>query len=174
MTDAIIGGAIAAVIGAIGGVITGLLLERRREKTQRLTIVNALVIETSENLVICKDFEERELWWTVSFKLEAYDSYKGQLFFLPEDVRVRLVNTALAMQESNTITQVLQQAAAFGQNFPTKPMSTPKELIEQLEFINKELRKWRAKQSRSLVFRIRRRLRNFTSKIRNNSKLNHS
>ena len=174
MTDAIIGGAIAAVIGAVCYAIVGLLLERRREKAQKLAIVDALIIETSENLVICKDFEERELWWTTSFKLEVYKTYKGQLFFLPEDVRVKLVSIALVMEDCNTISQGAQQAVAFGQNFRAELLSTPKELIEELESVNKGLRKWRVKHTRSLVLRVRRRLRNFISKIRKNSKLSHS
>jgi hypothetical protein len=163
MSDALIGGAIAAVIGAVGYAIIDLWLEQRREKAQKLAIVDALVIETSENLVICKDFEERELWWTASFILEAYDACKGQLFLLqlPEDVRVTLVSTALAMKECNTVTQMSQQAVAFGQDFGRGRVATPKELIEQLESVNKGLRKWRVEHTRSLVFRIRRSLRNF-------------
>ena len=174
MTNAIIGGAIAAVIGAVGYAIVGLWQERRREKNQKLAIVDALIIETSENLVICNDFEEHELWWTTSFKLEVYDAYKGHLFFLPEDVRVRLVNTALTMKDWNTTTQVLQQEAVFGQNFSVEPMSTPKELIEQLEYANKELRKWRVEHTRSIKLRILSQTAKFISINRNNSKLTHS
>src|SRR4030042_1752736 len=116
MNDAIIGGAIAAVIGLVGGFVTGIIAsvwqERRREKAQRLAIVDALIVETAENLITCKDFETLDLWWTRSFK--------------------------------------------------------------QLESVNKGLRRWRVVHSRTVAFRIRRRLRNLVSKIRSNSKLNHS
>jgi hypothetical protein len=143
MTDAIIGGAIAAVLGAVGGAITGLLLERRREKAQRLTIVDALITETNENLKSCKTIGEGQLWWAITFKLKAYDAYKGQLFFLPKDVRVKLADAVFVLEQKNTICQIMQQAASFGQNFETKPMPTAHELIEHLEFVDKELRKWR-------------------------------
>ena len=174
MSDAIIGGAIAAVIGAVGYAIVGLWLERRREKAQQLAIVEALIIDTAENLRSCKGLQKLELWWATSFKLEAYDAYKGQLFFLPEDVRVELAKAVSAMEDCNIINQIMRQAAAFGQNFDTKPMPTPKELIKHLEFVNKELREWRAEHTRTLALGIRRRLRNFISKILKNSGLRHT
>jgi predicted outer membrane lipoprotein len=170
MTDTIIGGVIAGAVG----IIIAFWVEHRRDKAQRLAIVDALIIETSENLVICKDLEERRLWWTALFNLEAYDAYKHQPIPLPEQVRSRLVSTALVMRNCNTIYQALQQAAAYGQDFPTQTMPPPKELIEQLEFVNKELRKWKAEHARSLGFRIARRLRHFLWIIRKNSRIDYT
>lgn len=154
MTDAIIGGAIAAVIGAVGYAIVGLWLERRHEKARQLTIVDALIVETAENLRICKNFEGDGLWWTASFKLEAYYAYKGQIFFLHEAVRVELADAVFDIENLNAISQVMRQAVAFGQDFDTEPVTSPKELIERLESVNKELRKWRGKHTRSLFKRV--------------------
>jgi len=171
MNDAIIGGAIAAVLGATGGAITAILLERRREKKQQLRIVNALIVDVKQNLRICKELKENALWWTSIFNLEAYDAYKGQLSFLREDVRVKLAGAVFDMKNRNTTSQIMQQAAAVGHNFDMKPIPTPKNLIGQLELVNAELRKWRHEHTLSLWFRIRRRLRNLVSKIRKNSAL---
>lgn len=160
MSDAIIGGAIAAVVGAVGYAVIGLLQERRREKAQRLAIVDALVIETAENLIICNDFAERELCWTRSFKVEAYNAYKGQLFFLSKDVFLGLASAVFRMEEWNTVSQIMREAASFGQSIDTDSMPTPKGLMKDLEFVNGELHKWKAEHSRSLAFRVRRGLRN--------------
>ncbi|OGN97146.1 MAG: hypothetical protein A2Z77_06265 [Chloroflexi bacterium RBG_13_51_36] len=177
MNDAIIGGAIAAVIGLVGGFVTGIIAsvwqERRREKAQRLAIVDALIVETAENLITCKDFETLDLWWTRSFKLEAYEAYKSNLLFLDEDVRLTLADAVFRMRHSNTIGQIIQQATASGHAFNIEAMPT-KLTFEQLESVNKGLRRWRVVHSRTVAFRIRRRLRNLVSKIRSNSKLNHS
>ena len=173
MSDAIIGGAIAAVIGAVCYAIVGLWLEHHRKESQRLIIVSALIVETAENLIICKGFEKRELWWTSSFKLEAYDAYKSELFFLHEDVRLNLADAVFRMRDSNTTGQIIQQAAAFGHDLTVEPMPTTL-TVEQLESVNKELRKWRVEHTRSLALRIRRRLRKFISKIRQNSGLRHT
>jgi len=173
MTDAIIGGAIAAVIGALayGGV--ALLLEHRREKAKQLAIVDALIIEISENLVTCTSPITREMWWWTRFRLETYNAYKGQIFFLPKEVRIQLVNTAFLMDGANIGMQIYVSKVDYKQLVKEKPLPLAPELIKQLKFVNKELHKWKAEHTRSLVFRIRRRLQNFTSKIRKNSKLNH-
>jgi len=174
MIDAIIGGAIAAVIGAVAYAVTGLWLERRHEKAQRLTMIDALITETAENLTICKTPVTREKWWAAPYKLEAYHTYKGQFDFLPEDVRIQLVDATFFMESCNNIIQMLQLRVALGQPIGKELTPPAPVLIEHLEFVNEELLKWRAKHSRSLWFRIRRRLRNFILKIRKNSKLSHS
>jgi hypothetical protein len=136
------------VLGAAGGAITALLLELRREKAQRLTIVDALIIETGENLVICKSDTIREMWFTAPHRLEAYHAYKGQLLFLPEDVRFGLIAAALNMDSYNIGMQTYVSKAAIGVLANEKPIPPPQALIEQLEFVNKELRKWREKHTR--------------------------
>jgi len=148
MNDAIIGGAIAAVMGAVGYAIVGLFLERRREKAQKLTIVDALIIETAENLTICTSPKIREMWWLAPFKLEAYQTYKGQIFFLSEKVRLQLVAAVLVMEGCNVIIQTRLSREGFGQPVDEKPTPIPEYLIKQLEFVNEELRKWRGKHTR--------------------------
>lgn len=147
MSDAIIGGAIAAAVGAVCYAIVGLWLEHRREESQQLKIVSALIVETVENLITWRGSEKRELWWTSLFKLEAYDAYKSELFFLHEDVRLNLADAVFRMRDSNTIGQIIQQAAAFGHDLNVGSMPTPL-TVKQLEFVNKELQKWRAKHTR--------------------------
>jgi len=148
MTDAIIGGAIAAVIGAVCYAITGLWLERRRENARRLAIVDALIIETEENLKICTHPVAREMWWMAPYKLEAYHAYKGQIFFLPEDVRSRLADAVFVLEGANIGIQVHLSRAAFGQPVNEEPIPPAKELIEMLEFVNEELRKCRKEHTR--------------------------
>lgn len=174
MNDAIIGGAIAAVMGAVFYFVAGLWQERRREKAQKLAIIDALVLETLENLTLCKTFEQRKMWWTTSFKLEAYDAYKHQPFPLPEELYAKLVATALNMKDLNASFAALQQVMLVERHLP-KDTSAPstKELTEVLQYIGKELRKWRKEHTHSLGFRIPRTLQNLVSKIHNNSKLNH-
>lgn len=174
MTAAIIGGAIAAVIGALCYAIAGLCLERRREKAQKLAIVDALIIETAENLVTCTSTTTRKMWWMTRFRLETYNAYKGHIFFLPKEVRIQLVQAAFAMEGVNIGKQIHISKVDYGQLVKEKPLSLAPELVKQLKFVNEELQKWKAEHTRSLVFRIRRRLRNFIPKIRKNSKLNHS
>lgn len=169
MIDTLIGGAIAAVIGAVGYAITDFWVERRREKAQQLTIVNALIVETEENLIICKDHTTREMRWLSSYKLEAYGTYKGQLFFLPIVVPTHLIVAANEMEETNTSIQLYLARKASGQPVVEKAVPDPEYLIEHLEIVSKGLRTWKAEHTRSLVFRIRCRLRNFVSKIRKNS-----
>jgi len=179
MTGAIIGGAIAAVIGVVSGAIISLLLEHRREKVQRLAIVDALIIETEENLTICKSSDIREFWWRAPHKLEAYQSYKGQLWFLPEDVLAELIDATLNMKGRNIDIQTYLSRVVFEQPADAKPVLPSQDLIEQLKFVHEDLQKWRDEHSHcrlfNLVSAVCRRLRNFIStKIRKNSKLNHT
>lgn len=148
MIDALIGGAIAAVIGAVGYAIIGLRLERRREKAQQLAIVNALIVETAENLMVCTSPRIREMWWLSPFKLEAYHAYKGQMFFLPRKVRTQLIAAVLVMEGENVIIQTHQSREGFGQPVDKKPKPIPEYLIKQLKFVNKELRKWSGEHNR--------------------------
>jgi hypothetical protein len=169
MNDAIIGGAIAAVIGVVGYAIVGLWLECYHEKNHQRTIVYELINETVENLTICANAERRKKPWLTPYRLDAWHAYKGQLFFLPEDVIARLASSAFAMQVFNTIIQAFQSKASIVQLFDEEPSLSSEYLIEQLEFVDKGLRKWRREHIRFVT-----RLHNFISKIRNNSKLSHS
>jgi uncharacterized membrane protein YbaN (DUF454 family) len=174
MNDAIIGGVIAAAAGAVFGIVTSLCLERRREKAKRLTVVEAILTETVENLKICKSPKMRKKWWLSSFKLEAYHAYKGQILFLPLEVVRQLVAAAIALEAENVVVQMHQSRHIHVEGLDRKSKSLPEDLTKQLEFVKDELIKWRAKNTLSLVFRVRRRLRNFVSQNRKNSKLNHS
>lgn len=148
MTDALIGGAIAAVIGAVGYAIIGLWLERRREKAQQLTIIDSLITETEENLIVCQNPVAREMWWLAPYKLEAYRAYKGQLSFLAEDLRIRLAMAAFHMEGCNIGIQVHQLRVAYGQPVIENPIPPFELLIKDLEFIKEELRKWRKEHTR--------------------------
>jgi hypothetical protein len=164
MNDAIIGGAIAAVLGAAGGAITGLCLEHHREKTRQLAIVDALIIETADNMTLCKTRPARECWWLSEYRLEAYRAYKSQIFFLPEDMRMKLVHPTFFMEGCNISIQMRRSQATFGPPVGEEPIPPPPQLYEQLESINKELRKWRW-EHRGFVARLN----DFISKIRINS-----
>ena len=169
MSDAIIGGAIAAVIGGVCYAIVGLWLEHRREKARQLAIVDALIIETAENLTICTTPITRKMWWWAPFKLEAYHTYKGQFFFLPQKVFIKLVETSFSMEGANIGMQIHVSRVDYKQLVKEQPLTPAPELIKDLKFVNKELQKWRAEHTLSLVFRVRRRLRNFISQNRKNS-----
>jgi len=148
MIGTIIGGAIAALIGAVGYAIIGLWLEHRREKAKQLAIVNALIVETAENLMVCKSPRIREMWWLSPFRLEAYHAYKGQLSFLPKKVCTQLVAAAIVMGGENVVIQMHQSREVRIEALDRTPKPIPDYLIKQLEFVNKELRKWRAEHTR--------------------------
>jgi hypothetical protein len=150
MIDALIGGAIAAVIGAAGYAVIGLWLEHRREKAQKLAIVDALTAETFENLLMCKAPEIAGLQCATLYKIETYRAHKGQLLFLPEDVITRLIAAAFIMEDCNTAIQTFLSQVAYGQATDSLPVPRPRELIEHLEFVHKELRKWREEHTRRL------------------------
>lgn len=139
MNEAIIGGAIAAVIGAVGYATVGLWLERRREKARRLTIVDSLRVEILENLVICKSPEIRTAWWTASYKLEAYHAYKGELLFLSEDVIGHLITAAFMMQGQNASIQMRLSGIGSEKDVLGQPLPLWQELIEHLEFVDQAL-----------------------------------
>ena len=166
MSEAIIGGAIAAVIGALCYAGVGLLQELRRERNQQLTIVDSLIIETEENLAFCETTATSHMWWMTPFKVEAYQVYKSQISFLSEEVRIKLVSAKVCMEGLNIIIQAYQSKEAFKSNARKEIMPPLPELIKQLEFVLKELREWRAEHTRSLSSRIRFRLRNLISNVR--------
>jgi hypothetical protein len=145
MSGTIIGGAIAAVIGIVGGAIIGVLLERRREKAKRLTIVEAILTETVENLTICGSPKMRKMWWLSPFKLEAYHTYKGQLLFLGHTILTQLIAAALVMEGENIVIQMHQSREGFEQPVDKEPKPIPEYLTKQLEFVKDELIKWRKK-----------------------------
>ena len=136
------------MIGAVGYAITHLLLERHRGKAQRLTIVDALLTETVENLAICTSPNIREMWWLAPFKLEAYRAYKGQLWFLPTKVLTQLIATVIVLEGCNIIIQVYQSREGFGQPVDKKPTPIPEYLIKQLEFVKEELTTWKKEHTR--------------------------
>jgi hypothetical protein len=147
MSDALIGGAIAAVIGGIAYAIVGLLLERRHERAQKLAIVEALIIETAENLAIYENFTKQKGWWLRPYVVDAYRAYKGHLFFLDKRVRGNIIGAALAMEVCNNVVHralLRKDAESVGKS----PIPRQKELIEQLKSINEELQKWRDEHTR--------------------------
>jgi len=139
----IIGGAIAAVIGAVGYAIVGLYLEHRRDKAKRLTIVDALITETEENLTICETYIGQEKWCLSPYRLEAYHAYKGELFFLPEQLRVSLVGTALIMETCNGVIQTVRLKEGSGQSFDKEAIPPQEQFNERLKSILKELQGWK-------------------------------
>ncbi len=148
MIETIIGGAIAAVIGAISGLTIAVLMEWRHDRARRFLIVDELIAETQANLVIAKHPVARSMWWMVPYKLETYQAYKGQIFFLPKDIRVNLAALAFLLEGVNTGIRVHQLRAAFGQPVIEKPIETPADILDKMGFCDRELRNWR-KQDKS-------------------------
>lgn len=142
------------MIGAVGYVIAILLLERRHEKAQQLTIVDALIIETAENLTICEDPTARKMWPMTPYKLEAYHAYKGQILFLPVDVRMKLAAAVFHMEGGNIAVQMQQLYVVFGPTISEKSMPPPEQLIDALKSANNELQKWREKHTHSRLFNL--------------------
>ena len=147
MTDAIIGGAIAAAIGAVCYAGVGLWLEHRREKVQRLTIVDTLLAEIVENLTICQSPKIREMWWLAPFKIDAYRAYKGRLFFLPRAPLTKLIASVIILEGCNIMIQTRQSRESFVQPVDDKPEPIAEYLIKDLEFVKDELLKWKRKHT---------------------------
>jgi hypothetical protein len=145
MNDAIIGGAIAAAMGAVAYVYVGVFQDWRREKARQREIVDALITETQENLAIWQTGLGREMWCIVRFRTDAYRAHKGQLSFLPDDVRANLIGAAITMDTCNTITQTMQLQEGFSQHVDKKPIPPVEPLIAQLELVHKALAEWRRK-----------------------------
>ena len=178
MSDAIIGGAIAAVIGAVSGAVAAICLEHRRGKAKQRAIVDALIIETEENLRICKSSDIREFWWKAQYQLEAYQSYKGQLWFLSEETLDELIAATTNMRGLNIGIQASLSRVAYGQPGDAKPILPAQDLIEGLQLIHEDLQQWKQKHAHcrlcNLVSTVYRGLLDFVSKIRKNSKLSRS
>jgi hypothetical protein len=174
MIDTIIGGAIAAVMGGVayGGV--ALWQERHRENARRLAIVEALAQEMAENMVIYESVSSGDLWWLASFVLDAYDTYKGQEYFLPDNVTMTLGAAVGTMRGLNAVIEDYRSRHGLGKTPTKNPIPVTKNLFGQLELMYFELNMWREKHTRSifsvLVSGIHHRLRTLVSKIRDNSK----
>ena len=147
MNEAIIGGAIAAVIGAVGYAVVGLWLERRREKARQWTIVDSLSVEVFENLIICKSLEIRTAWWGASYKLEVYHAHKGELLFLSEAVISRLIAAVFMMEGHNVGIQIRRSRMGSGESVSGQPLPLPQGLVEHLEFVEQALRDWTEKHT---------------------------
>jgi hypothetical protein len=145
----IIGGAIAAVIGALAGVGTSLLLNCLNEKKEQALIVNDLLAETEANLKICHDPISAEMWWMVKFKTQAYDSYKGKITFLPEKLRNTLSDIVHKVEGVNTAIEVLLWRSGSGVAKPQEYRSIkhPDYLEQWLTFCRDELQKWQKQHS---------------------------
>ena len=144
MIDAIIGGAIAAVIGALAGVGTSLLLNYLNEKKEQALIVNDLLVEIEVNLKICHSPASAKMWWMVLFKIEVYNSYKGRITFLPEEVRKTLSDIVHTVEGINTAIQVQRWRSGSGVAKPQeyRPIKHPDYLEQQLTFCRNELQNW--------------------------------
>ena len=144
MIDTIIGGAIAAVIGALAGVGTSLLLNYLNEKKEQALIVNDLLVEIEANLKICHDPASAKMWWMVKFKTQAYDSYKGRITFLPEKVRNTLSEVVHTVEGVNTEIEVQRWRHGSGVAKPHefRPIKHPDYLEQWLTFCRDELQKW--------------------------------
>ncbi len=142
--DTIVGGAIAAVIGALAGLGTSLLLNYLNKKKERALVVNDLLVEIEANLKICSDPASAKMWWMVPFKIEAYNSYKGKITFLPEEVRKTLGDIVHTVEGINTAIQVQLWRSGSGVAEPHefRPIKHPDYLEQQLTFCRDELQKW--------------------------------
>jgi hypothetical protein len=145
----IIGGAIAAVIGALAGVGTSLLLNCLNEKKEQALIVNDLLAETEANLKICRDPASAKMWWMVKFKTQAYDSYKGKITFLPEKVRNTLSDIVHTVEGVNTEIEVQRWRHGSGVAMPQefRPIKHPDYLEQWLILCRDELQKWQKQHS---------------------------
>lgn len=142
--ETIIGGAIAGTIG----LAIVFIQKRLNEKREQSLIVSELLIEVKENLKICIDPAIRELWWTVKYKTEAYDKYKGKLSFLSEEIRNNLAEIAYLVEPVNSSVDVHRLMSALQTHyFPSafQPIPTFKPLERLLRFCKRELEKWQEK-----------------------------
>lgn len=142
--DTIVGGAIAAVIGALAGLGTSLLLNYLNKKKERALIVNDLLVEIEANLKICHDPASAKMWWMVKFKTEAYNSYKGKITFLPEEVRSTLRDIVHTVEGVNTAIEVQRLRSGSGVAEPQefRPIKHPAYLEQWLISCRDELKKW--------------------------------
>ena len=142
--DTIVGGAIAAVIGALAGLGTSLLLNYLTKKKERALIVDDLLAEIEANLKICHDPASAKMWWMVPFKIEAYNSYKGRITFLPEEVRKTLSDIVHTVEGVNTAIKVQLWRSGSGVAKPSEflPIKHPDYLEQWLISCRDELQKW--------------------------------
>lgn len=144
MINTIIGGAIAAVIGALAGFGTSLLLNYLNNKKEQALIVNDLLVEIEANLKICHDPASYKMWWMVKFKTEAYNSYKGRITFLSEEVRKTLSEIAHTVEGVNTAieVQLWRSGSGIAEPHEFRPIKHPDYLEQWLIFCRDELQKW--------------------------------
>ncbi len=133
--ETIIGGGIAAVIGAVAGICTSLLLTHLSNKSEQALIVSELLVEVKENLIINADPAIRKLWWTVKYKTYAYDKHKGKIGFLPEAIRNELAKVAYLVEPVNSSVDVHRLMSAF----QTHPSPSSFEAILKFEPLEKSL-----------------------------------
>ena len=140
MVGEIIGGAIAGLIG-LGTILLQNHLNKKKEET---LIVNDLLAEIEANLKICHDPISAEMWWMIKFKTQAYDSYKGRITFLPEEVRNTLSDIVHKVEGVNTAIEVLLWRSGSGVATPQEYRSIkhPDYLEQWLIFCRDELQKW--------------------------------
>lgn len=132
MSEVIVGGAIAAVIGAAAGLAASFLLTYLKNKKEQTIIVSEPIVEVKENLVICTDPSIRKLWWTVKYKTDAYNKHKGEIGFLPEAIRTELANIAYLVEPINSSVDVHRLQSAFKTH--TSPLAfRPQPKFEPLE-----------------------------------------
>jgi len=145
----IIGGAIAAVMGALAGLGTSLLLNWLNEKKEQALIVSDLLVEIEANLKICHDPASAKMWWMVKFKTQVYDSYKGKITFLPEKVRNTLSDIVYTVEGVNTAIEVQLWRSGSGIATPQeyRPIKYPDYLEKQLTFCRDELQNWQKQHS---------------------------
>jgi len=144
VVDTIIGGAIAAVIGALTGLGVSLFLNYQNKKKEQALIVNDLLVEMEANLKICRDPASAKMWWMVLFKTEAYNSYRGKITFLPEKVRNTLSEVVHLVEGVNTAIEVQRWRFGSGIAEPQefRPIKHPDYLEQWLTFCRDELQNW--------------------------------
>jgi hypothetical protein len=154
MINTIIGGAIAAVIGALAGLGASLWLNCLSRKKERAMMVNDLLVDIEANLKICHDPASSDMWWMVKFKTQAYDSYKGRILFLPGEVRNTLSEVVHTMEGVNTAIQVQLWRSGSGVAKPHefRPIKHPDYLEQQLTFCRDELQKWQKQHTSKFLF----------------------
>lgn len=157
--ETIVGGAIAGSIGLAVFFIQKYL----NEKKEQSIIVSELLIEVKGNLKINTDPAIRELWWTVKYKTEAYNKYKGKLSFLSEEIRNHLAEIAYLVEPVNSSVDVHRLSSALkthGSPSAFLPIPTFPPLQRALQFCQCELERWQMKhRSKIGVSKMMRKLR---------------
>lgn len=147
MINTIIGPIVGGFIAGVVGISIVFLQNYLRKKKEQALIVNELLVEIEANLKICHDPASSKMWWMVKFKTEVYNSYKGRIEFLSEDIRGKLREIVHTIEGVNTEIEAQRLRHGFGVAEPQefRPVKHPEYLKQWLIYCRDELQKWQKK-----------------------------